>query len=217
VFVVALFSFHIQWMDKPHMTFHLSMPRLLLRPFHQGDAISLKHLVMASRTSLLPWLDWAHDFSTIDGERFVVHGQRAWRQSTPRRLPLAILARHSMALVGVIDVHDCCWLRAAGSLGVWLAESARGHGYATQACQLMIGLATNWWHFKQLHWVHTVGNHASARLARRLGFELIDINTQVAGKGGVVYMKELPRGLSCQPMVYAIGNRTGFLPVSQVD
>ena len=179
------------------MSFHLSMPRLLLRPFHRGDVMSLRRLVVGSRTSLLPWLDWAHDFSTIDGERFVVHGQRAWRQTTPRRLPLAILARDSMALVGVIDVHDCCWSRAAGSLGVWLAESARGHGYATQACQLMTWLAANWWHFKQLHWVHTVENHASARLAKRLGFGLADTDVQAAGKDHVVYVKELSRGLSC--------------------
>ncbi len=75
------------------------------------------------------------------------------------------------ALAGMIGLHD---LRETGSaeLGFWVSAPARGRGIAREASEAVIewGFSTEALELVRLEWRAAVGNIASARTARALGF-----------------------------------------------
>ena len=77
-------------------------------------------------------------------------------------------------LVGTLSLQDVVSTRAGGSAGVGIKmlPAGRGTGCAQRAIELLCGYAFGLLGLEILHWRTTVGNEASAALARRCGFVL---------------------------------------------
>ncbi|HYP72918.1 MAG TPA: GNAT family N-acetyltransferase, partial [Microbacterium sp.] len=73
-------------------------------------------------------------------------------------------------LVGMIGLHGLG--RGSGEIGYWMAPAARGHGLLTEAARAVIewGFAQGGAGLTRIEWRAVVGNLASARTARTLGF-----------------------------------------------
>lgn len=77
--------------------------------------------------------------------------------------------RSESGLAGVVGL-DSIRDRAA-ELGFWLAPGARGRGYMTEAARAVIDFAFGPMRLERVQWRAVVGNHRSARVAQKLGFQ----------------------------------------------
>ena len=78
--------------------------------------------------------------------------------------------RHAGVLAGMIGLHGLG--RGAGELGYWMAPAARGQGLLTEAAREVVewGFSPDGAAITRMEWHAVVGNEASARAARALGF-----------------------------------------------
>src|SRR5699024_3067167 len=74
----------------------------------------------------------------------------------------------TLSLQDVFSTHD----GGSASVGIKMLPGGRGTGAAQRAIELLQGFAFGNLGLEILHWRTTVGNDASATLARRCGFEL---------------------------------------------
>ncbi|WP_308737026.1 GNAT family protein, partial [Microbacterium sp. MYb66] len=83
-------------------------------------------------------------------------------------------------LVGMIGLHHIQEHAAGGhaELGYWVTASARGNGYLVEAARAVIDWAFSELGLARLRWQAVVGNVASARAARALGFRYEGLQRQ---------------------------------------
>ena len=159
-------------------------PRLLLRPGFPEDAPALASAIadkaIVMNLAVVPW-----PYSMRDAEGFL---------ATPRDpiLPsLLIFERGPSAprLVGGCGLAR----RSSGSveLGYWIAKSAWGRGYATEACTGLIDIARAL-SLTSLEAAHFIDNPASGRVLEKLGFEPLGM---VAPRMSCARGKEAPARL----------------------
>jgi len=138
-------------------------PRLLLRPGFPEDAPALAMAIadeaIVRNLAVVPW-----PYGLRDAEAFL---------ASPRDpvLPsLLVFQRTNGApqLIGSCGLHR----RASGAveMGYWIARAFWGRGFATEACEALIGIARALG-LSQLEASHFIDNPASARVLDKLGFE----------------------------------------------
>lgn len=78
--------------------------------------------------------------------------------------------RDGETLAGMIGLHHHA--RGAVELGYWVSPGSRGRGVATEAAGAIVdwGFAPDGLHLHRIEWRAVVGNAASARAARAVGF-----------------------------------------------
>lgn len=83
-------------------------------------------------------------------------------------------------LVASIGLHRIDGHRAGGSaeIGYWVAHEARGRGYLVEAAREIIDWAFRELGLARIEWRAVVGNVASARAARALGFRYEGMSRQ---------------------------------------
>ena len=149
-------------------------PRLLLRPWTEQD---IPAMVAAHRDPVIRhWL--RHLVTTTEEAHRIIQARRAdWRAGTG--FSFAVLeARADGAagdLVGGVSLRGLASEAVSGEVGYWVAAPARGRGIAPRALSAVCE-----WAFrlprtrplKKLELIHTVGNHASCRVADKAGFAL---------------------------------------------
>ncbi len=112
------------------------------------------------------WTTLPSPYSRSDAEEFVELSARRWQAGTD----LTWAVRVDGAWVGGIGLHGVT-LGGDAEIGFWMAESARGHGYLTEAAASVIDFAfAEPLSLARIHWRAIVGNVPSARAARALGF-----------------------------------------------
>ena len=112
------------------------------------------------------WTTLPSPYERSHAEDFVDRAGEWWHTGT--ELTWAI--RTGGSWIGMMGLHGA-QPGGAAEIGFWMAASARGHGYVTEAARAVIdfgfaeplGLA-------RIQWRAVVGNLASARTARSLGF-----------------------------------------------
>jgi RimJ/RimL family protein N-acetyltransferase len=138
-------------------------PRLLLRPGFPEDAAALAAAIadeaIVRNLSGPPW-----PFHVRDAEAYLA------RARDPILPCLLILQRTEGApqLIG-----ECGLARrpsGAVEMGYWIARPFWDRGFATEACEALIGIARAL-SLKQLEASHFIDNPASARVLEKLGFE----------------------------------------------
>ena len=135
---------------------------LVLRPKLPGDADAL---TAACQDPEIPrWTLVPTPYTEEDARAWLGGHGRSWEDHAP----LAITARDSGELLGSITL----WIvkPRVCELGYWCAREARGRGYAPRAVRLLAR-----WAFEQLGAARVQlgtlpGNHASERVAEKLGF-----------------------------------------------
>lgn len=112
------------------------------------------------------------DFSIGDAEKTIEEYAVRWRASLstgrPSNVGFRIVDADTGTSLGQCGIDD--WSgEDVVQIGYWLAPSARGHGYATQA----VCLLTRWlfeFHAARVFMTIVSGNDPSAAVARRAGF-----------------------------------------------
>nr|WP_208382508.1 GNAT family N-acetyltransferase [Microbacterium ulmi] len=87
--------------------------------------------------------------------------------------------RHGDALAGMIGLYRLDG-RGSGELGYWISRGARGRGIVTEASAPVLdwGFAADGLGLARIEWHAVVGNEASARAARTLGFRYEGLRRQ---------------------------------------
>jgi len=155
-----------------------------LRRWHDGDAVPLAVIWQDPELQRRFGVETP---VTRDATAAYVRGvSERWRDGL--QVSLAITADD--ALVGGCDLDH---LTTRPDLGYWLAQSARGNGYATRAATLLLA-----WAAVELDVLEVVlevepDNAASIAVARRLGFSVLTDNERVDGARRLaVYGRALP-------------------------
>lgn len=134
----------------------LLTPRLALRPPRATDAEAivreLGNFSVSRWTGRVP-----HPYGPADAEAFLAH----CRELPAGALMLAVT--RDDALIGVIGVEQ-------GELGYWLAESAWGRGYGSEAARAVVDHAFGVLGIDELVASYHLGNAASRRILLGLGF-----------------------------------------------
>ena len=114
------------------------------------------------------WTTVPTPYSREDAEGFVRLIAGWWEDGSQ-----AIWAiRHDDALVGTIGLHHITEHPAGAhtELGFWMAAEARGNGFLTEAGRAVIDWGFAERGITRIQWRAVVGNDASARAARAMGF-----------------------------------------------
>lgn len=135
-------------------------PRLMLRPGWPEDASAVAraigHESVVTKLSRVPW-----PYGEEDARWFLGH---AWREPAPVFL---ITERGHDRPIGCVGIHD----EGDGpELGYWLTPGCWGLGYATEAARAVISVARDGLRLPRLRSSYFVGNDASGRVLRKLGF-----------------------------------------------
>ena len=97
-----------------------------------------------------------------------------------------VVQRHDDAsLLGVISLRHLDPEHGCGELSYWLATSAHGHGYATEAAGAVVQHAFVDRHLNRVEAYQMVRNTASQRVLSRLGFRLEGVLRERVIKWGV--------------------------------
>ena len=138
-------------------------PRLLLRPGFPEDATALAAAMadkaIARNLAVVPW-----PYTLRDAEAFL---------ASPRDpvLPSMLIYERTD---GAPQLIGSCGLgrRPSGAveMGYWIARAHWGRGFATEACEALIGIARALG-LANLEGSHFIDNPASARVLEKLGFE----------------------------------------------
>ena len=149
----------------------LDGPRVRLRPYCPDDAVALWEAVQESREQLAPWMPWVHDYQALDDAReFVIRAQARWQLRED--LGVAIVERATGRLLGGSGLHRMNWPLRTFEIGYWLHAGAEGHGFVSEAVQLLTRLAFDTLDANRVEIRMDTRNERSRRVAERLGFVL---------------------------------------------
>jgi RimJ/RimL family protein N-acetyltransferase len=149
----------------------LDGPRVRVRPYTAADAPAMFEAVAESRAHLVRWLPWADGHRSVDeSRRAVVFLQTRWLLQED--LPVGVFERATGRLLGGSGLHRIDWRVRAFEIGYWLRRSAEGHGFITEAVQLLARLAFGALAANRVEIRADPANTRSRRVAERLGFVL---------------------------------------------
>jgi RimJ/RimL family protein N-acetyltransferase len=147
----------------------IDTPRLLLRSWQAEDADELRDVFAASRPALERWTPWVlYGSETIDALREKLQGY-ADNFSAGVEWRYAMIARDDERIVGGASLHPRVGA-AAIEIGYWLATSATGQGFATEAAEALTAEAFRARDIDRIEIRCEPANEASMRVPERLGY-----------------------------------------------
>lgn len=143
--------------------------RLLLRRWRPDDAESLQDVLAESREALERWTPWVlSGTASPDDLREKLRGYAAaFAGGTEWRY--AILSREDSCILGGVSLHPRVGPETI-EIGYWIATSATGHGYATEAAAALTAEAFRMPGIERVEIRCVPANAASMRVPQRLGF-----------------------------------------------
>jgi RimJ/RimL family protein N-acetyltransferase len=153
---------------------------LLLRPFYLTDSEQLYCAVKESIKELKPWMSWATDeYSERSAREYITIARARWEEHT----------FYGFAITRGDDFLGACTLSSIHpiyhfcNLGYWVRTSCRGQGIAGRAAKLTARFAFEHLGLVRVEIVIGVENHASLRVAQKIGAhdEGILLNRMVVG------------------------------------
>lgn len=146
---------------------HLSSPRLVLRRLRRGDAESL--CSYRSLPEVARYQSW-DSFGPDDAAR-LIDDQHDKEPGIPGTwFQLAIVEKVTESMVGDCGLHCRLDDPRQMEVGITLAPSHQGRGYATEALRCLLHFAFASLGKHRVSAVTDAENHAAASLFRRLGF-----------------------------------------------
>ena len=142
---------------------NIETERLILRPYHPGDAKALRTLAdnvaVARMLARLP-----HPYPQGEAERWI--GTHEALRAQGAGYPMAI--ERDGALIGGVGVErgDC----NAFELGYWLTPPLWGQGLATEAVRAVLAFAFDEMGLAYVRAQHVADNRPSARVLSKVGF-----------------------------------------------
>ncbi|AZS44658.1 Putative ribosomal N-acetyltransferase YdaF [Microbacterium oleivorans] len=124
-------------------------------------------ITAAAQDSEVPrWTTLPSPYERTHAEDFIDKAATWWDEESE----LTWGVRHEGRWIGMIGLHRV-EKQGAAEIGFWLDAAARGHGFLTEAAAAVVdfGFAEPL-SLTRIQWRAIVGNHASARVAQKLGF-----------------------------------------------
>jgi RimJ/RimL family protein N-acetyltransferase len=145
-------------------------PRLTIRPPQAGDGAAMFENKKASFKELNKWMPWAKELGTAEQS-----------ETTAREAAANFINRSDMMLLGFLNddgalavstgLHRMDWDLRIFEIGYYVATPHAGKGLATESTNALIRYAFNALSATKVRICHSAGNHASARVIEKLGFE----------------------------------------------
>ncbi|HET8853930.1 MAG TPA: GNAT family N-acetyltransferase [Ktedonobacteraceae bacterium] len=158
--------------------------RIIVRPYRESDAQSLFEAVAESRDHLRPWLPFADEHQTVEeSQDWIIHQVANW--VLREDMMPGIWEASTKRFLGGSGLYPRNWETRYFEIGYWLRASATGHGYITEAVQLLTGYAFTALAATRVEIRCDERNVRSAAVAQRLGFvqEARLRNEQLAADG----------------------------------
>jgi ribosomal-protein-serine acetyltransferase len=139
---------------------------LMLRRHREDDRDALVKVLRRSAASIGRWLAWCHaDYGPDEAAQFIAMARRQWSEGGPYDL---LVERHGR-LAGCVRLRFIAPEDRMGNLGYWVDAEQQGQGIAVRASRLAARLAFESLGMVRLELVIAQGNHASRRVAEKLG------------------------------------------------
>ncbi|MFN3729049.1 MAG: GNAT family N-acetyltransferase [Fimbriimonadaceae bacterium] len=142
-------------------------PRLVLRPFREGDQDAMLEAVEESRTELEAWMPWAPGYQHQHAVEFVRTAHANWLLR--RDLPMAITDRATGRFLGGTGLHRIQWDIPAFEVGYWIRTGQTGQGFVTETVRHLIRFAFDDLHGRRVLIRCHRDNVKSSAIPRRLG------------------------------------------------
>ena len=140
---------------------------LLLERLNINDAATIFHAIDQNRSYLSPWLpfiDFTREIKDTEGFINTVISQR----DASKNEAYTIWFKGEFA--GIISFNNTDRVNEKTEIGYWLVEEKIHRGIIHQSCQALIQLAFEKMGMNRITIKCAVGNNASEKVARRLGF-----------------------------------------------
>ena len=149
----------------------LRSERITVRPYRESDAEALQEAVDESREYIRPWLPFADAHQTVEESRdWIIQQEALWLLREDMIVGLWENATGRFLGGSGLHIHD--WRSRYFEIGYWLRPSAAGHGYMTEAVQLLTDYAFDHLEANRVQIRCDERNIRSAAIPRRLGFVL---------------------------------------------
>jgi len=154
-------------LDLPHA---LVGPRVIARPYRDGDGETIAVAVAESRERLLRAdMPWVKDWDEPDqGAIYVRRCQAKW--SARDDLSLGVWERATNTYLGGSGLHRILWSVPSVEIGYWIRNGFEGRGFITEATALIATFAFDALHAQRVRIRCDAGNVRSAAVPLRLGF-----------------------------------------------
>lgn len=178
---------------------------LLLRPYRSDDAPALHALVTASLQRLSTWLPWAHAGYALDEARaFIAQGTEDWR--TRSGFAFGIFDAANGQLLGGAGLNRLNRLQRSANLGYWVGSCFHDEGIASAAAACVADFGLRECDLECVEIAVAPGNHASQRVAEKLGAEFLGlVQDRIPLHGGMV--SALLYALRAEPAAPGRGHR----------
>ncbi|GAC1395236.1 MAG: GNAT family N-acetyltransferase [Chloroflexota bacterium] len=144
-------------------------PRVVARPYDDGDVDAVYAAVQESLDHLRPWLPWWNTHQIpADTQAFIRRSQGRW--TLREEMSMGLFTRGDGAFLGGIGLHPQDWGVPSFEIGYWLRRSAEGHGYMTEAVRLLTTFAFDRWEAQRVFIRCDARNHRSTAVPERLGY-----------------------------------------------
>lgn len=137
----------------------------LLQPEHAEELFALCDANRERLARFLPWIDLTG--SPEDTRSFIGSALRQFAAGDGFHAGIWCEGR----LAGCIGMHKIDWLNHCVSLGYWVADEFSGRGLVTRAAEAVTRHCFEQLHLHRVEIRCAVENHASRRVAERLGSE----------------------------------------------
>jgi RimJ/RimL family protein N-acetyltransferase len=154
----------------------ITTERLKLRPLEPDDAQAIANLV--GNWNVARWLSQVpFPYALADADAFIVHA----RTGAPADVGTVAAITRDDQLLGLVSIEP----RHRGmELGYWLGEPFWGNGYMSEAAAALVSAFFSLTRADQLQSGYFDGNHASARILTKLGFEACGQGQQMSIPNG---------------------------------
>ncbi|MGA7476391.1 MAG: GNAT family N-acetyltransferase [Thermoplasmata archaeon] len=109
-----------------------------------------------------------HPYTKRDGRKWIRNATAGRRSG--RWLGLTVVRRSDGEILGGVGLHDLETGRTRAEVGYWIGREHRGHGYATEAVNLLVRTGFTRLGLHRIEARVFPGNTASRGVARRCGF-----------------------------------------------
>ena len=153
----------------------LRTDRLELRPFEADDAVSVERLAgaweVADTTLNIP-----HPYPVGSARDWIATHAEHWTRGSGMTLAICD-AQAARAHIGTISLMIDP-VHAHAELGYWIALSAWGKGFATEAAHAMARYAFSDLHMHRLQGRHFTRNPASGRVMQKIGMRIEGVHRE---------------------------------------
>lgn len=150
----------------------LTGPRVICRIWQDADAGPLYAAIDASRAHLRPWMDWVDRHQDVgDTQEYITRCRLDFTQR--ESLIVGIFSRHDeRTVLGGSGFHNIDWTTPAVEIGYWSAVAAQGHGFISEAVELLTEFAFRGLAANRVSIHCDPRNERSRRVAERCGYQL---------------------------------------------